>query len=276
MPDGIKWHHIVEGWLILGGLTYGAGWLFFALLYAEFDVTPEQAGITFQFITTRVSFFLVVATALLLFVIAGFPRRMSEFLQSGEWNVARRLFLLVFSTVQVIIVAVLILGVSAWRPWRAFESPWNLAVATALVVGCAFVVFVEIGVVLSEVNFTAFKKIYVVRPRVAAFLSVVVVGAFVLGPLLVGAPKIADSVRDGHDFTWFGVRINTVRVAWTDPSVAQRLGLTGSERCAVLLGANDGTLVLYFRATERTVVTAAENVSVALILDRGCTPRKKP
>lgn len=268
LPAGVTFRRIVEAWTALGAVVYVIGWVFFALFYAEFDVTPEQAGITFGFIVVRVVFFVVVAATLTTLTLALFSDRVSRFMGSGQWRMSNRVFLGAFAVTELLVVAILSLGASAWRPWSAAASPWNFLIASAVAAICVGLVVLVGYLLLSE--YRGLRQVVTIPPMATVLIGLTVIGSLVLGPLLVVAPRLAADVRTGGEFAVFGVRINKVRVEWHDPSSPSGLGLD-PRLCATVLGKADGTWVLYFAKTRSTLLVDSQDVTLLRPVGRPCS-----
>ena len=271
---GVPWRTLVEGAAVLSAFVYATGWLFFALFFAEFDIAPETAGICFSlFLCERASFSLSARGSGASRV--GRSVSVRTCIGSGEIRLRNGVFVLAFFAMQLLIVTVLVLFANAWRPWRFFDAPWSNVVAAVMVAASVIILGVEASLVLvwSKYRWRA-DDVVVARPTSLVVVAAVVV-CVVVGSLVAGAPRLADRVREGEQFSIFGFRVDRVRVAWADSSVPRRLGLEG-QACATLLGSSNGESVLFFASIQRTVLVNSSLVVVSRDLSGTCSKAGSP
>ncbi|MDQ3936099.1 MAG: hypothetical protein M3340_15865 [Actinomycetota bacterium] len=204
---------------VLSVLLYGFGWLFAARFYGEFQVQPEEAGVTANWLIPRT---VVAALPVTLVIFAGY--RLTE---RGRRRSRRRG--LVHGA--IFMSAVL----AAWILWAVAENDVYSAIS---VVGLAIV---EVGGALLAVSWSALESFR--GARLACCAVIVTTAALIPLPL---AADLADNVRNGlavETTTLPGVPIaNTPRVLAVQRD--DRVAPFGRVRCAALLGNANGIYIL--------------------------------
>jgi hypothetical protein len=255
------WQTLVQGTVLLGGILYATGWVFFAIFYAEFDVTPETAGIDFQFILVRTGILLAAGLALIGVLALIVPARVLRAFASGQLRLRNRVFIVAFFIAQVFFAGVLGLGAATWRPWSGLGTPANFLVVALLTIGALVALAVEASLLLVASGYRwRSDEVEVSRPILLLAIIAVALG-LVAGLVVVGASRLAEGVRDGHQFSAVGFRVDEVEVTWADPKLREALPSSGG-KCATLLGDNDGELVLFFPKVDQTVRVDSELVVV--------------
>lgn len=253
---------------MIGGILYAAGWIFFALFYAEFDVTPESAGMTFGFIVVRVGILFAAALAVIVALCFLFPNAAGEFVESNL-RLRNTAFLLLWVLVTLLILFTAILVVSSFQPWKAVPFPWSIAAAAGVgLIALAGVVGIA-GLLLHFSKYKGLSREVVISGRKVVVSVVVVTCGLLLGALVACAPLLASYVKRGNQFSVFGFRVDRVSVTWADANLGKALGAANGS-CGTLLGRSDGDFILYFKKTDQTMTVNTQLLVVQRRPDEGC------
>lgn len=253
----------------LGGLVcYGVAWIYFASLYARFDLQPELAGIGGEYLLVRAAVLVSAALAVAAIAIL-LSTTISSWLERGRRGKLGIFYWFVF------LDAGLIFGVTAtavsltidalWHPYLPFSIVGGLVVA-AIVGSFEFMAF------LHAVQFSN-------RPPKAAVLGSPIQLRFALaGALLwllvlfpaayVAGHETGNRLRNGDpillgpiiSFPQISVLVELPNPSSSSTSVVHRY-------CGLRLGTSDQEIIMYEVATHRIVAIPA-NYAITTITHR--------
>lgn len=268
-PLGLNLAQLAEWAAVVAAFLYGIGWLFFTLLYARFDLSPESVNIGFHYIVVRVGALLASGVVLGYLFLCVYASKFRAEDSGSVWQVRNSTFLVGYFVLQVTVVAVVIFVLDSWRPWEAFSAPLSFFIAIGAIAAGLFFLVLEAGLVLHWSKYKGDSpQILIERPVAMMVVSLLLICVLV-GTVVGTARYISDLVYDGKEFSFFGLRLDLVQAVWHDQEVQARLDV-GEDACLTLMGIDNGVFSLYDAETNKTIRTSTEAVAIIRAVDGSC------
>jgi hypothetical protein len=238
----------------IAGFSYAFGWILAARFFSAFDLSPEDAGVTFAWLAIRA--FLAGLSGLLVVVVVRYLLQTARrgkpvvLIVQSRWAIAGLTVLCCLAP------AGLVVGVLA--AWAASHDSTVAAASVVTVLACCVLIALLMQWLRPPTFQLGWNSSLLLRVLAGALLGFVLT-ALALLPFRLG-DHLAAEVKRGQEMRLtvppgiLVLQVSRVRLEATAPAAQVPAG------CALRLGGNSGTS--YFYIGGRTLQVANENVVV--------------